>query len=127
MSYKRLILTLIILLGFAAAAIPQTWGAFYGYVRYYNCDCQQTVHHVWIRKAGQPGDYHNVRCSGFPGYSTGQYTYTAGWYYISVVDLDGTGCDKGNVQYVYYNGIGGMQVDLAVYGPTGNPDSPGGE
>ena len=107
----------------AETAIPQTEAAFYGYVYYHNCDCADQ-HNVWVRKAGQEGDYHRVKCGGNPGYSTGQYSYSAGWYYISVVHLAGTGCETSYVQYVYYDGDGPMQVDLHVYGPQGGGQSP---
>jgi hypothetical protein len=108
----------------ARVSIPQTLAAFNGYVNYHNCDCAPE-HNVWVRKAGEPGDYHRVKCSGTrPGYNTQQYYYTAGWYYISVVHLDGTGCDVSYVQYVYYSGTGEMQVDLQVFGPQGGGNSP---
>lgn len=107
----------------AETAFPQTQAAFYGYVYYHNCNCSD-YHHVWIRKAGENGDEHRVKCGGNPGYSSDPYYYTAGWYYISVIGLEGTGCDVSYVQYVYYSGTGYMQVNLNVYGPQGGGSSP---
>jgi hypothetical protein len=128
MKAKLILLGLLMAVGLIAflaqESNAQTQAAFYGYVYYKDCDCHPD-HEVWIRKDGEPGDYHRIKCSGIrPGYSSEPYYYTAGWYYLSVVDLQGTGCDVSFVQHVYYSGVGHMQVDLQVRGPAGDPTGP---
>jgi hypothetical protein len=99
---------------------------FFGYVDYQKCDCAPE-HRVKIWKAGGGSeDYHRIRCTGNPGYNSGSYTYTTGWYYVGVIGLEGTGCEESDIKYVYHVAGVPQQVDLVVYGPQGEPNAPGG-
>lgn len=102
---------------------------FDGFVFYKNCDCPPQ-HQVKILKAGGGSlpDYHRVKCYGNPGYNTQPYTYTTGWYYISVVGLGETECEASSLEYVYHIAGETQHVDLTVYGPQEQPTGPeGGE
>ena len=71
-------------------------------------------------------NYHRIKCSGTnPGYNTLGYYFTAGYYTFSVCDLSYSGCMRSEIERIYYNGVGSMQVDLTLHAdyPDSSPPS----
>jgi|GEM_PF-6326272 len=122
--FKYISVIAVLLVLYISTGLAQS--EFHGDVYYKNCDCAPE-HRVKIWKAGGGSeDYHRIRCSGDPGYNSGLYTYTTGWYYVGVVGLEGTGCEESDIKYVYHVTGVPQQVDLTVYGPQEEPNAPGG-
>jgi hypothetical protein len=116
--FLALILAVIAAIFFLKTGQTQTLAAFYGNVYYHGegCHCVYIPSHsVSIQKDGENPNFHRIRCGGQPGYSSDPYYYTAGWYTITVADLQYTGCTRPSIVRIYYNGVGQVKVDLSIW------------
>ena len=125
MKTKSLLLALIL------TAFLATWawadGGFYGYVKYHGCTCTYDDW-VCVRLASggncqHPWTYYVQRCYASPGYTTSPDTFPPGTYYVYVVKHEGSDCDHVFISGVYH-GTADQEVNLDVWGPSGNPTGP---
>ena len=133
MPFKRFILALILLLGFASVATAD--GGFTGLISYKPneiCDCTPIEDRVLIYQESTGLSYYcGIRCAGVAtGYNTElpgnfPHTFPPGWYRLSV-DFHDNGCKHTTIQRVYHSDQ--LQtISLEVFGDYGTPSRPGGE
>jgi hypothetical protein len=116
------------ILAIVISAMALAEGGFHGTISYHECNCSSWDKVKITNLSTQEVDYYNVDCGNPDSYTTAHTTYPEGWYQLVVIPEEESDCDHGIVVRVFHPDTTDNQtVNLAVYGPQGQPDSGGDE